>query len=308
LVAACALATVNISAKSPARNVPSREQSVTLNQGEVARWPNLAAKTCVLAMRQYPAVNGVCYYPFDVDAKPGRYAIAAIDQRGRKHRALAFVENVERPRVDITLPDDTYVNLSPENARRSLAERKRVLRLFTAKIFPPQFALPLGAPATPLPKYENDFGSMRRFNGQVESEHTGRDYPVNEASPIHAIADGVVVLAEEQFLTGNSVYIDHGDGLISEYFHMSAIAVQAGAQLRRGDVVGKVGATGRASGAHLHLGLRWLGARVDPQPLLEKPLQLHDVGESPMQTERKLERSQVEPKESTKPIPRDDEG
>ena len=87
-----------------------------------------------------------------METKPGRYAIAAIDRDGRKHIAAAFVEKIERPRVDITLPDDTYVNPSMQNAQRELRERKQVLRLFTAKIVMPQFSLPLGAPATPLPK------------------------------------------------------------------------------------------------------------------------------------------------------------
>jgi hypothetical protein len=307
----CALALVvaDASAKHPSRKTPPVPQlSVTLSQGEVARWPGIAARLCILGAKKYPPVDSVCYYPFDVEAKPGRYAIAAIDQDGRKHSAVAFVEKIERPRVDITLPDDTYVSPSPQNAQRELQERKQVLRLFTAKIDMPQFSLPLGAPAAPLPKNENDFGSMRRFNGRLESEHTGRDYPVTDGSSVKAIADGVVVLADEHFLTGNSVYIDHGDGLFSESFHLSTLAVRAGDVVKRGNVIGKVGATGRASGVHLHLGLRWLGARVDPQPLLEKPPQLHDVGESPMQTERKLEKAQAEPVESTKPIDRADEG
>jgi len=301
------LATGNAMAKSPKPPAASK-LSVNLNQGEVARWPGIAAQSCLLAGKKYPAVDSVCYYPFDVQAKPGRYSIAVVDQDGKQHRAVAIVERVERPRVDINLPDDSYINVSPENQQRALLEREAVLKLFAAKIEAPRFSLPLGAPAKPLPKNENDFGSLRTFNGKVESQHTGRDYPVNEGSPIKAIADGTVMLADEHFLTGNSVYIDHGDGMVSASFHMSAIAVQAGDQVKRGDVIGKVGATGRASGAHLHLGIRWLAARVDPQPLLESPLQLHDVGDNPAEIERKDEKAKAEPKESNQSIKRDDEG
>jgi len=179
---------------------------------------------------------------------------------------------------------------------------------FSAPITPPAFSLPFAAPASPLPKNENDFGSQRLFNGKLESEHTGRDYPVNEGTPVKAIADGSVVLAEPQFVTGNSVYIDHGDGLISASFHLSAIAVHTGDTVKRGQVIGKVGGTGRASGVHLHLGIRWLTARVDPQPLLEKPLQLHDVGDSPIEVERKDKKVKQEPKESNATIRRDEEG
>lgn len=309
LFTALALAMGHVAAKKPApKTPPASKSSVTLNQGEVARWPGIAAKSCVLMVKKYPAVDSVCYYPFDVEATPGRYAIAVIDQDGRKHSAVAIVQKVERPRVDITLPDDSYINVSAENAKRALHERELVLKLFSAKIEAPRFSLPLGAPATPLPKNENDFGSQRTFNGKVESVHTGRDYPVHEGSPIKAIADGTVVLADEHFLTGNSVYIDHGDGMVSASFHMSALAVKTGDEVKRGAVIGKVGRTGRASGAHLHLGIRWLGARVDAQPLIETPLQLHNVGENPVVAERKEEKAAAEPKESNKSSKRDDEG
>src|SRR6185295_11839245 len=131
---------------------------------------------------------------------------------------------------------------------------------------------------------------------------------VNEGNPVKAIADGTVVLADEHFITGNSVYIDHGDGMVSASFHLSALSVKTGDEVKRGQTIGKVGATGRVSGAHLHLGIRWLGARVDPQPLIETPLQLHNVGEPPAVTERKEEKAQREPKESNASIRRDEEG
>ena len=87
-----------------------------------------------------------------------------------------------------------------------------------------------------------------------------------------AVADGTVVLAAEHFFSGNSVFVDHGDGLISMYFHFSKIGVKAGQQVKRGEELGRVGSTGRASGPHLHLGVRWHGARVDPEQLLTAPL------------------------------------
>jgi Peptidase family M23 len=309
LFIALMLATDMVAAKQPApKPTPTSKSSVTLNQGEVARWPGIAAKSCLLTGKKYPAVDSVCYYPFDVEAKPGRYSIAVVDQDGKQHNAVAIVEKLERPKVDINLPSDTYINVSPENQKRALHEREAVLKLFAAKLGAPRFSLPLGAPASPLPKNEDDFGSQRTFNGKVESQHTGRDYPVTEGSPIKAIADGTVVIADEHFLTGKSVYIDHGDGMVSASFHMSAIAVKQGDEVKRGDVIGKVGATGRATGAHLHLGIRWLAARVDPQPLLDSPLQLHEVGDKPAEVERKDEKARAEPKESNASIRRDDEG
>lgn len=309
IVAALALAGAQAVAREHvAKEARAPALGVTLNQGEVARWSGLAARSCVLGNKKYPAVDSVCYFPFDVEAAPGRHAIAAIDQDGRRHNAVAVVEKVERPHVDITLRDDAYVHVSAENQRRARQEREAVLKLFGAPLDAPHFSLPLGAPSAPLPQNEDDFGSLRTFNGVVESEHTGRDYPVNEGSPVKAVAAGRVLIADEHFLTGNSVYIDHGDGMISASFHMSALAVQAGDEVKRGQTIGKVGATGRTSGTHLHLGIRWLGARVDPQPLLESPLRLHDVGERPATAEHKENKARAEPKESNRSIRRDDEG
>jgi len=309
LSSALALTCATGMAKSGAqKSVPAAALTVTLNQGEVARWPGIAAKSCVLGAKKYPAVDAVCYYPFDVEAAPGRHAIAVIDQDGKRHNATAIVEKVERPKVDINLTDDAYINVSHENQKRAALEREAVLKLFAMTIEEPQFSLPLGAPASPLPKNEDDFGSLRTFNGKVESQHTGRDYPVNEGNSVRAIAAGRVVIADEHFLTGNSVYIDHGDGMVSASFHMSSLSVQAGDEVKRGQALGKVGATGRTSGTHLHLGIRWLAARVDPQPLLESPLHLHEVGEKPVVAERKEEKANAEPKESNRSIRRDDEG
>lgn len=309
LLGCLALAWLPVAAKPAAhKSASSTALSVTLNQGEVARWPGIAAKSCVLGAKKYAAVDAVCYYPFDVEAAPGRHAIAAIDQDGKRHNATAIVEKAERPKVDINLTDDAYINVSRENQKRAALERETVLKLFSATIDEPQFSLPLGAPASPLPKNEDDFGSLRTFNGKVESQHTGRDYPVNEGNSVRAIAAGRVVIADEHFLTGNSVYVDHGDGMISASFHMSSLDVKAGDEVKRGQVLGKVGATGRTSGTHLHLGIRWLAARVDPQPLLDSPLHLHEVGEKPVVAERKEDKANAEPKESNRSIRRDDEG
>ena len=80
-----------------------------------------------------------------------------------------------------------------------------------------------------------------------------------------------MALAVDLFFSGQSVFIDHGDGLISMYFHLSEMSVQEGDELAAGDVIGSVGATGRATGPHLHFGVRWRGARVDPTLLLGAP-------------------------------------
>ena len=96
----------------------------------------------------------------------------------------------------------------------------------------------------------------------------GRTTARTTGTPVLAAAPGVVALAEEHFFGGNSVFIDHGDGLFTMYLHLSEILVKPGQEVRAGDRVGLVGATGRASGPHLHFGVRWRGARIDPAVLL----------------------------------------
>lgn len=282
-------------------------KSVALKPGEVGRWPGVAAKSCGMDGKVWPAVDSVCYFPVDIEAKRGRHRISVRDQDGKQHRAVAIVSEVEWPTLKITLPNDTYIKVSPENAKRAKRERAAVLKFFDEKPGDPMFSLPLGAPASPLPRNEDDFGSIRTFNDTLESQHTGRDYPIAEGTPVKAVADGTVLAAEEYFLTGKSVFVDHGDGMISEFFHLSELDVKPGDKVTRGQVVGKVGATGRASGPHLHLGIRWMGARIDPQPLLDSPLVLHDVGDTPAETEHKEDRA-AEPKEPAKVKPTSDEG
>src|SRR5690242_2115200 len=86
------IACTSVSARTPQRTSTPAPLSVTLDQGEVARWPGIAAKSCVLAGRKYPAVDSVCYFPFDVEAIPGRHALVVIDQDGKRHTATAIIE------------------------------------------------------------------------------------------------------------------------------------------------------------------------------------------------------------------------
>jgi murein DD-endopeptidase MepM/ murein hydrolase activator NlpD len=112
------------------------------------------------------------------------------------------------------------------------------------------------------------FGSRRFFNDQPRSPHSGADYAAAEGAAVFSVAPGTVVLAADLFFSGNSVFVDHGDGLVSMYFHLRSISVVEGEALESQAVIGEVGQTGRTTGPHLHLGFRWRGARVDPDLLL----------------------------------------
>jgi len=136
---------------------------------------------------------------------------------------------------------------------------------------------------TDTPLFEGDFiwpvtgiitgvyGSQRILNGKARSPHLGADIAADEGTPIRAPADGRVVLADEDmFFTGKTLLIDHGHGLVSVYAHMSALDVGEGAWVAKGDVVGRIGQTGRATGPHLHWGVHLQGVGLDPALLAGK--------------------------------------
>ena len=112
------------------------------------------------------------------------------------------------------------------------------------------------------------FGSGRVFNGRVSSSHLGIDYRGAVGEPIYAANRGVVALVASFFLAGNVVYIEHGDGLVTGYFHMSQPEVAVGDTVERGQEIGLVGATGRVTGPHLHWSARFGALTIDPADLL----------------------------------------
>jgi murein DD-endopeptidase MepM/ murein hydrolase activator NlpD len=112
------------------------------------------------------------------------------------------------------------------------------------------------------------FGLNRIINGKQRSPHTGVDLKAEEGTPVLATNSGIVVLVDELFFTGKSVILDHGWGLYSMYFHLSEVSVKNGDRVDTGTMLGRVGSTGRSTGAHLHWGIKMNGARVDPFSLL----------------------------------------
>ncbi len=133
----------------------------------------------------------------------------------------------------------------------------------------PRFSLPLAAPLEELPT-GGRFGARRIINGEPRSPHTGADYAMPQGTPVLAVDDAVVALTGEFFFSGNAVFLDHGNGLISMYFHLHEAFVEQGEEVSRGRLIGTVGSTGRSTGPHLHFGIRWQGSRVDPALLLGK--------------------------------------
>jgi murein DD-endopeptidase MepM/ murein hydrolase activator NlpD len=155
------------------------------------------------------------------------------------------------------------VTPSPEEEARIAREQAKVLAArkldLDRPLFESGFIWPAQGPISGV------YGSQRILNGEPRAPHYGVDVAAPEGSPVVAPADGVVTFAEpDLLLTGGTLVIDHGHGLSSTFIHLSRIDVAAGAEVRQGERVGAVGATGRATGPHLHWGMNWFEVRLDP--------------------------------------------
>ncbi|HAP28350.1 MAG TPA: M23 family peptidase [Achromobacter sp.] len=210
------------------------------------------------AGKQWIAVVGI---PLSV--KPGQEQVQVKDAGGT--RQVAFTVGAkDYVAQHITLKNQRQVDPNPDDLRRierELAEQVEAYRGFRAGVTPSNVILDRPVSGGRL---SSPFGLRRFFNGQERNPHSGLDFAVPAGTPIKAPAAGVVVLVGDYFFNGKTVFLDHGQGFISMFCHMSAISVNVGDEVPRGGVVGKVGATGRATGPHLHWNVSLNDARIDP--------------------------------------------
>ena len=160
----------------------------------------------------------------------------------------------------------SYVSLSQENLDRNTRERKVINAALNNFRDAPLAEISL-APPVDGPR-SSSFGLRRFFNGEPRSPHSGMDIAVLEGTPVSARRGGIVTSTGDYFFNGNTVFIDHGQGLVTMYCHLSEIGVEDGQAVATGESIGLVGKTGRVTGAHLHFGTYLNGNAVDPALLL----------------------------------------
>ena len=204
----------------------------------------------------------------DLDTPPRTYtAVVAVSEGAGQPRVTKRLSIAAKSFGTRTLTvDDAFVNPPADVAARIAAESSRLAALWKREPTPRAWSEPF---AVPVPEPANSaFGKRSVFNGQLRSSHAGADFPSAAGAVVIAPNAGTVVLAEELYFSGNTVIVDHGLGMFSTFAHLSEIGVRAGDLVARGRPLGKVGATGRVTGPHLHWAVRLNGARVDPLSLV----------------------------------------
>ena len=205
---------------------------------------------------QWVAVVGI-----DLKAPKGQQTLAVQDA-GPKRKATFNVGSKAYKEQRITLKNKSQVNPDPEQVKRFEREyAKQIAAYQQFRAASPSNVL-LDEPVKG--RLSSPFGLRRFFNGEERNAHSGLDFAVPAGTPVKAPADGVVTIVDDFFFNGKTVFIDHGQGFITMYCHLSAFKVQVGQTVKRGEIIANVGATGRATGPHLHWNVSLNNTRVDP--------------------------------------------
>jgi len=226
----------------------------------------------VSASKTWVGVGGV-----SLETSPGFYPLELSGETPAGKSAARQISFTRRfvirrenyPKTQITV-DRKFTEPSPDQTRQ-IDEDKKIKQDFLNRVTPERewagrFAAPAGAPISDV------FGTQRVFNGKTQSSHLGLDFRVPSGTPVAAMNAGTVLLARPFYFEGNCVVLDHGQGLLTIYMHLSEFKVKEGEQVARGQEVGLSGGTGRATGPHLHVAVRWQGTYLDPAVLIKLPL------------------------------------
>ncbi|PKL81962.1 MAG: peptidase [Ignavibacteriae bacterium HGW-Ignavibacteriae-3] len=211
--------------------------------------------------------DGVFVFGFDRNSK-GVYKLK-VHFNNRKVETFEYnIEQREYEEQRLTLASK-YVT-PPKRVLEKINREAELMKAARAKVGKLKTALFMSGFSFPVDNVElsSVFGSQRILNGKPSNVHNGLDFRGAAGDTIRAIADGIVRIAGNNFYyNGNFILLDHGQGLTSAYLHMSKIIAKDNQNVRKGEVIGLVGSTGRATGPHLHLGVQWFKKRIDPMIL-----------------------------------------
>lgn len=202
-----------------------------------------------------------------LDTQPGTQQLVVLDHTGNKYSIDFPVQSKNYREQRLTITNKRQVNPLKRDLDRILKEKKQMNSAFkewhtTSPIFP-EFKTPLKGPIS------SPFGLRRFFNEQPRKPHSGLDIAAPEGTPVYAPSGGTVSLTGNFFFNGNTLLINHSNGLVSMYCHLQTIDVEPGQRVEAGSLIGRVGKTGRVTGPHLHWSVSLNNARVDPGLLID---------------------------------------
>ena len=202
-----------------------------------------------------------------LSTKPGDYEFSIKQANGLSSNSKITVAYKKYEEQHLTIKNKRKVNPNKDDSKRIAAESKRKKKaktLFSETSPKVDFIWPVTG------RISSIFGLRRFFNEQERRPHGGLDIAAAEGTPIKATADGTVIDSGDFFFSGNMIFINHGQGIISLYAHLSAISVKPGDIIKQGDIIGKVGQTGRVTGPHLHFSILINQTAIDPVFMLPK--------------------------------------
>jgi murein DD-endopeptidase MepM/ murein hydrolase activator NlpD len=208
-----------------------------------------------------------------LETAPGSYALELTGERASGSAPLNFsrtfhVVRGRYPKIESKLTVEKKFTEPSQEQLDQIAEDQKVKQDYLNRVTPDRewsgnFTAPAHAEISDV------FGSQRIFNGKAQRPHLGLDFRVPTGTPVAAMNDGTVLLARFLYYEGNCVVLDHGQGLLTLYFHLSELKVKEGDLVKRGQEIGLSGGTGRATGPHLHVAVRWQGDYLDPARLMQ---------------------------------------
>jgi murein DD-endopeptidase MepM/ murein hydrolase activator NlpD len=238
-------------------NKPVPGGVAVLDLGDAASAPKVRYQDKPVLTIREDGQRWIAIVGIPLTVKPGAQQLA-VD--GQPHSFQVGAKHYREQRIRIKNQQQVTPNAANlKRIERELAEQTRAYQRFSARqpsnlLFDRPVNGPLSSP----------FGLRRFFNGEERNPHSGLDFAAGSGTPIKAPAAGEVILIGDYFFNGKTVFLDHGLGLISMFCHLSEIDVKLGDEIARGGPIGKVGATGRATGPHLHWNVSLNDARVDP--------------------------------------------
>ncbi|VAX06321.1 Peptidase, M23/M37 family [hydrothermal vent metagenome] len=212
---------------------------------------------------QWEAIIGI-----PLSAKTGIHKLRIVPANKETYSRDFSVHSKEYKEQHLTIKNKRKVNPNAEDMTRIRAEKKIIVAALSQWTVQTQVATQFKVPVEG--RLSSPFGLRRFFNEQPRKPHSGLDIAALEGTAIKAPADGKVITTGHYFFNGNTVFIDHGQGLVTMYCHMSKINVKAGDKIRQGETIGEVGMTGRVTGPHLHWSVSLNNTRVDPMLFMDK--------------------------------------